>query len=69
MIHVAAVDGLARLMLESEVSLVVELLEVTYHPVVTSNVTDVKPVQPEKAEKPMLVTLSGIMMDIKPVQP
>ena len=61
-------DGVARLLLESEVSLVVELLEVTYHPVVTSNVTDVKPVQPEKAEKPMLVTLSGMVIEVKPVQ-
>ena len=27
-------------------------------------VTDVKPVQPEKAEFPMLVTLSGMVMDV-----
>ena len=35
---------------------------------VPSNVTDVKPVQPEKAAYPMLVTLSGMVMDVKPVQ-
>ena len=32
-------------------------------------VTDVKPLQPEKAPSPMLVTLAGIVMDVKPVQP
>jgi len=31
-------------------------------------VTDVKPVQSEKAAKPMLVTLSRIVIDVKPAQ-
>ena len=32
-------------------------------------VTEVKPVQPEKALIPMLVTLLGIVTEVKPVQP
>ena len=32
-------------------------------------VTDVSPEQPEKAETPMLVTLSGIVTDVSPSQP
>ena len=31
-------------------------------------VTEVKPVQYEKAPAPMLVTLSGIVTEVKPVQ-
>ena len=31
-------------------------------------VTEVKPVQPEKALSPMLVTLLGIVTEVKPVQ-
>ncbi|MEE0842583.1 MAG: hypothetical protein U0M04_06790 [Christensenellales bacterium] len=31
-------------------------------------VTDVKPLQSEKAESSMLVTLSGIVMDVKLMQ-
>ena len=31
-------------------------------------VKDVKPVHHSKAELPMLVTLSGIIMDVKPLQ-
>ena len=45
MSHVAAVDGLARLLLESEVPLVAVLSEVTYQFDVYSNVTDVKLLQ------------------------
>jgi len=29
---------------------------------------DVSPVQPENAEEPMLVTLDGMVMDVRPVQ-
>ena len=32
-------------------------------------VTEVKPVQPEKADSPMLVTEFGMMTEVKPVQP
>jgi hypothetical protein len=32
-------------------------------------ITEVKPVQPLKADLPMLVTLFGIDIDIKPTQP
>ena len=32
-------------------------------------VTEVKPLQPEKAEDPMLVTLLGIVTEVKPEQP
>ena len=32
-------------------------------------VTDVNPVQPEKALSPMLVTELGIVTEVKPVQP
>ena len=32
-------------------------------------VTDVKPVQKRKAPSPMLVTLSGMVMDVKLMQP
>ena len=46
MSHIAAVDGLARLPLESEVPLVAELNEAIYHPVMPPNVTDAKLVQP-----------------------
>ena len=35
----------------------------------SAKVTDVRPVQPEKAELPMLVTLFGMVMDVRPVQP
>ena len=35
---------------------------------VPSNVTDVKPMQKRKAPSPMLVTLSGMVMDVKPLQ-
>ncbi len=31
-------------------------------------VTEVKPVQPEKAQFPMLVTLLGIVTEVKPLQ-
>ena len=31
-------------------------------------VTDVKPLQPSKAELPMLVTLLGMVTDVKPLQ-
>ena len=45
MSHVAAVDGSARLLLESEVPLVAELNKARYHPVVPPSVTDAKLVQ------------------------
>ena len=33
-----------------------------------SNVTDVKPLQPEKVYSPMYVTPSGMVTDVKPLQ-
>ena len=62
-------DGLDRLLLESDVPLVAVLLDVRYQPVVSSNVTDVKLVQPEKAPHPMLVTPFPMVTDVKPLQP
>ena len=41
----------------------------TYHPLVFSKVTLVKPVQLENARSPILVTLSGIVMLVNPLQP
>ena len=32
-------------------------------------VIDVKPVQPEKADSPIVFTPAGIVIDVKPVQP
>ena len=32
-------------------------------------VTDVRPLQPEKASLPMLVTLLGMVTDVRPLQP
>ena len=55
-------DGFTRLLLESEVPLVAVLF-VTYQFDVYSNVTDVKLLQ-----FPMLVTLSGMVMDVKLLQ-
>ena len=39
-----------------------------HQPLVFSNVTLVRPVQPEKADQSMLVTESGIVMLVSPVQ-
>ena len=33
------------------------------------NTTEVNPLQPEKAELPMLVTESGMVTDVNPLQP
>ena len=34
-----------------------------------SDLTDVRPLQPEKALLPMLVTLMGMVTDVRPLQP
>lgn len=61
-------DGFDKLLLESEIPLVAVLLDVRYHPVVFSNVTDVKLSHSEKALYPMYVTPFPMVMDVKPVQ-
>lgn len=33
-----------------------------------SDLTDVRPLQPEKASRPMYVTLLGMVMDVRPLQ-
>ena len=58
----------SRLILESDVPLVAVLLDVRYHPVVFSNVTDVKLSHSEKALYPMYVTPFPMVTDVKPVQ-
>ena len=50
------------------VPLVAEEYGLTNHPDVSSNVTDVKPVQPLNAEFPMLVTPAPMVTDVKPLQ-
>lgn len=61
-------DGSERSLLGSEVPLVAVLSAVRYHPVVTSNVTEVREVQFRKAYPPMLVTLFGMVTEVKRVQ-
>lgn len=41
----------------------------TYQPVVFSNVTLVRPVQPSNAYEPIIVTLSGILILVRVLQP
>ena len=45
-----------------------ELLVVLYHVDVSSNIMLVRPLHPENAYLPMLVTLLGIVILVRPVQ-
>ena len=59
----------AKSTLEMLVPLVAKIEVETCQPLVFSKVTLLKPLQPQKAYEPILVTLSGIVMLFKPLQP
>ena len=58
-------EGSDRSLDKREVPLVAIGLDEHHHPSVFSKVMLVRPVQPENAEEPMLVTLSGIVMLVR----
>ena len=60
--------GSASTLLAIAVPLVAVEDEAYHHPSVFSNVALVRLLQPSNADQPMLVTLSGIVIFVKPLQ-